>query len=221
MSTSASLIAAAALAGLAGSPHCVAMCGAACAGIGGGAARRSLAFQAGRLAGYALLGAATAASAATLQWTLAHTPLVKPFWAMFHVAVLLLGASLVWLGAQPAMLERGAEQVWRALRIRTLGLDTARWPLLAGALWALLPCGLLYSALMLAALADSAAGGAAVMASFALASGLGLQFGAALWCRTRASTGRWGVRVAGIALVAASAWALGQGLQHEIAAWCA
>ena len=221
MSSLTSLLAAAALAGLAGSPHCVAMCGAACAGIGGSTVRRGLAFHSGRLAGYALLGAAVATSAGTLQWTMAQVAPLKPFWAMFHVAVLLLGASLVWLGAQPAWLERGSERVWRALRLRTLGLDTARWPALAGALWALLPCGLLWSALMLAALADSAPGGAAVMASFAIASGIGLQFGSTLWRQVRASAGRWGVRVAGVALVAASGWALSRGLAHEIAALCA
>lgn len=215
------LLAAAALAGLAGSPHCVAMCGAACSAIGGSKPRRALAFQAGRLAGYALLGAAVAASAGALQWAASQATLLKPFWAMFHVAVVLLGASLVWLGAQPAWLERSSQQVWRALRLRTLALDTARWPALAGGLWALLPCGLLYSALMLAALADTTGQGALVMATFAVASGAGLQFGSTLLQRARASAGRWGVRAAGIALVVASGWALGHGLWHEIAAYCA
>lgn len=214
------LLAAAALAGVAGSPHCVAMCGAACAGIGS-APRRAVAFQLGRLAGYALLGSAVAASAVALQWAAGHAALLKPFWAMFHVAVVLLGLSLVWLGSQPAWLERGAQQVWRALRMRTLALDATRWPAAAGALWALLPCGLLYSALMLAALADTPAQGAAVMATFAVASGAGLHFGSTLLRRARAASGSWGVRAAGVALVAASAWALGHGLWHEVAAYCA
>lgn len=213
------LLAAAALAGAAGSPHCVAMCGAACAGIGTTPAR-ALAFQAGRLGGYALLGAAVAASAGALQWAAAQSLLLKPLWAMFHVAVVVLGLSLLWLGAQPAWLDRGAQQLWRGLRLRTLGIDSRRWPALAGLLWALLPCGLLYSALMLAALADGPLGGAAVMATFAAASGAGLQFGSALWRRLRVRAGRWGVRVAGAALAAASAWALGHGLWDEIRAYC-
>jgi sulfite exporter TauE/SafE len=220
MMSTVGLLAAAAVAGLAGSPHCVAMCGAACAGIGA-TPRRAAAFQAGRLAGYALLGGVVAASAGALQWAAGQATLLKPFWAMFHVAVVLLGASLVWAGAQPAWLERGAQQMWRALRMHTLDLDMARWPAAAGALWALLPCGLLYSALMLAALADSAGEGAAVMATFALASGAGLQFGATLLRKARAGAGRWGVRAAGAALVAASLWALLHGLRHEIAALCA
>ena len=217
---SASLLTAAALAGLAGSPHCMAMCGAACAGVGGHDARRAFAFQAGRLAGYAALGAVAAASAGALQWVAAHAALLKPLWGMFHVAVIVLGASLLWLGTQPAWVERGAQQVWRALRVRTLALDTVRWPFAAGALWALLPCGLLYAALMLAALADSALDGAAVMAVFALASGAVLQLGATLGRRLGTRSGAWGVRLAGAALIAGSAWALLHGLLPAFAAWC-
>jgi sulfite exporter TauE/SafE len=218
--SSTSLLAAAALAGLAGSPHCLAMCGAACAGVGGQKPRRAFAFQAGRLIGYAALGALAAASAGALQWAAAHAVLLKPLWGMFHVAVIALGASLLWLGAQPAWVERGAQQVWRSLRMRTLSLDTARWPFAAGVLWALLPCGLLYAALMLAALADSAVGGAAVMAVFALASGAVLQVGAILGRRLGTRSGAWGVRLAGAGLIAASAFALLHGLWPAFAAWC-
>jgi sulfite exporter TauE/SafE len=218
--TSSSLFVAAAVAGLAGSPHCMAMCGAACAGIAGKRAGHALAFQAGRVIGYAALGALVAASAGALQWAATHAALLKPLWGMFHVAVLLLGASLVWLGAQPAWVDRGAQQVWRALRVRTLSLDTARWPFVAGALWALLPCGLLYAALMLAALADTPLDGAGVMALFALSSGAALQLGASWGRRIGLHSGRWGVRLAGAALVTASAWALGHGLWDTIAAWC-
>jgi len=219
--TSSSLFVAAAVAGLVGSPHCVAMCGAACAGVTGKQAGHALAFQAGRLIGYAALGALVAASAGALQWAAAHATLLKPLWGMFHVAVLLLGASLVWLGAQPAWVDRGAQQVWRALRVRTLSLDTARWPFAAGALWSLLPCGLLYAALMLAALADTPLDGAGVMALFALSSGAALQLGAFGVRRIGLHSGRWGVRLAGGGLVAASAWALGHGLWDTVAAWCA
>jgi len=219
--TGGSLFIAAALTGLAGSPHCLAMCGAACAGIAGRRANHAWAFQAGRLVGYATLGAAVAATAGALQWAAAHAALLKPLWGMFQLAVLLLGASLIWLGTQPAWVDRGAQQVWRAMRLRTLSLDTARWPFVAGALWALLPCGLLYAALMLAALADTALDGAGVMAVFALTSGAVLQFGAHWGRRFAQGSGRWGVRLAGLGLVVASAWALGHGLWDTVAAWCA
>lgn len=215
------LIAAAALAGAVGSPHCVAMCGAGCAAVTRADRRRAWAFHTGRLIGYAALGGIVAASAAALQWSAANSALLKPFWAMFHVAVIVLGLSLVWLGAQPAWVDRASQRVWQALRLRTLSVDRAHWPFAAGVLWAALPCGLLYSALMLAALADTPLHGAAVMAVFALASGAGLQLGTSQWQRLRNATGRWGVRIAGAALVAASAWGLAHGMWDAVAQWCA
>jgi sulfite exporter TauE/SafE len=217
---STSLLAAAALAGLVGSPHCVAMCGAGCAALTGENRWRWLAFQAGRLTGYAALGAVVATSAGALQWTASHAVVLKPFWAMFHVAVIVLGLSLVWLGAQPPWVERASQRVWQELRLRTLPVDRTHWPFAAGVLWVALPCGLLYAALMLAALADTPSQGAAVMGVFALASGAGLQLGVSQWQRLRRASGRWGVRVAGAALVAASAFSLGHGLWDTVAALC-
>lgn len=220
------LLLSALLMGLAGAPHCVAMCGAASAGIGC-TRPRLWTFQAARIVGYALLGAAVASSAALLGWGADRIGLLKPFWAMLHVALVALGISLLWRGRQPAALDRLAQRAWQALRLRTLGWDSssARGPLvasgIAGLLWALLPCGLLYSALMLASLSPAPWQGAAVMASFGLGSGLGLQLGARLlqrWWRPAAGAdGRWGVRLAGVAVAGASAWALGHGLWQDVA----
>ena len=62
-----SLAVTALLMGLAGGPHCIAMCGAACAGLGQAAGERRneamWVFQLGRVLGYAALGALAAASA--------------------------------------------------------------------------------------------------------------------------------------------------------------
>jgi sulfite exporter TauE/SafE len=58
--------------GLAGGPHCVAMCGAACAGMGQVAGvhqnRALLSFQAGRWLGYSLMGGLAALSVQALGW---------------------------------------------------------------------------------------------------------------------------------------------------------
>ena len=94
-----------------------------------------------------------------------------------------------------------------------------------GLAWALLPCGLLYSALMVAELAPDVLAGAGVMALFALGSGVSLAVGPWLWLRLRgagprAGGGAWGVRVAGAALAASSAWALWMALAHNAAPWC-
>jgi sulfite exporter TauE/SafE len=90
-----------------------------------------------------------------------------------------------------------------------------------GAAWALLPCGLLYSALALAALAGEPAGGAAFMALFAAGSGVALWIGPWLLLRLgRHGRGALGMRLAGLVLLIASGWALWMGLVHDQAPWC-
>lgn len=205
--------------GLAGSPHCIAMCGAACAGIGRAAQPRStralLLFQGGRLAGYAALGALAAASMQGLGWLSGQSAVLRPLWTMVHVAAVLLGLVLLLRARQPLWLDLGARRVWAVVRgrLQTMGRVA---PLGLGAAWALLPCGLLYSAVMVAALSGSATSGAAVMALFALGSGLVLFVGPWLWLRLGrfGGNGGWGMRVAGLALVLASGWALWMGLAH-------
>jgi uncharacterized protein len=96
----------------------------------------------------------------------------------------------------------------------------------AGALWLGWPCGLLQSALVIAALANSAAAGAAVMAAFALASAVGLWAGPALWWRLNGAAAvgswaaTWSVRLAGASLAAVSAWSLGRDLWPRVTAYC-
>jgi sulfite exporter TauE/SafE len=95
----------------------------------------------------------------------------------------------------------------------------------AGLVWAAWPCGLLQSALVLAALANSPAGGALVMTGFALVSATGLMAGPALWSwigggavAARAAT--WAVRLSGAMIAGAAGFALTHGIWAEVAAWC-
>lgn len=218
------LAATALLMGLAGGPHCVAMCGAACAGIGRSSAgtntRSMWIFQAGRVLGYSALGAVAAASMQGLGWLSVHSAALRPVWTLFHVAAALLGLMLLWQARQPVWLEDGARKVWSRVRSVTKGSAGAA-PLLLGVLWSLLPCGLLYSALLVAALTSSALEGAAIMALFALGSSISLMAGPWLWLRLRKpGSGRWAIRLAGLALLATSLWALWMGLVHNTAPWC-
>ena len=70
-----SLAVTAVLMGLAGGPHCVAMCGAACAGLAQAAGPRQhqalTAFQIGRLTGYSVLGAVAAGGMQALGFPIA------------------------------------------------------------------------------------------------------------------------------------------------------
>lgn len=232
----ASLLLAALLMGAAGSLHCTAMCGAACAAVIQRSGPRVpsqalLGFHVGRLAGYAAGGALAAASVSALAGWSQAMPALRPLWSLLHVAALMLGLWLAFTGRQPAwMTALGRPPQWAAAAGAwqpVHGPAPSRWqaPLgaaAAGSLWVALPCGLLQSALLVAALASTPLGGAAVMAAFALASSLGLLLTAAAWRRTLAAPGtlRWAVRLAGAMLAGASAWALGHGLWLKVLAYC-
>jgi uncharacterized protein len=212
------------LMGLAGGPHCVAMCGVACAGIaqsGGGKTRSLWVFQGGRLLGYSAMGGLAAMSMQSLGWLTVHAAAFRPLWSLVHVAAAMLGLMLVWQAKQPVWLENAARKIWRQAQ-KTTGDMRSGAPLVIGILWSLLPCGLLYSALLVAALAGSVADGAAVMALFALSSSVSLMAGPWLWLRLRGQgSGQWAIRIAGLMLFATSVGGLWMSLMHNTAPWCA
>jgi len=213
--------------GLVGGPHCVAMCGAACAGLSQAAGPRKnqaiFSFQGGRVLGYSALGALAAASMQGLGWLTVQSAALRPVWSLLHVAALVLGLLLLFKAEQPVWLERMGRSLWQAARQWSLRSASAPWVL--GMVWALLPCGLLYSALLVAALAGSVTGGAMVMALFAVGTSVSMVAGPWLWLRLRGDAafgghGSLGVRVAGAALALSAAWALWMGLVHNAAPWC-
>lgn len=138
------LAATAILMGLAGGPHCVAMCCAACAGIGrtqsGQSTRALWVFQAGRLLGYSALGALAAASMQGLGWLSVHSAAFRPVWTLFHVSAAMLGLMLLWQARQPIWLENTARKIWHGVRSITGNLkgNATLAPIgLMGVLWAL------------------------------------------------------------------------------------
>jgi uncharacterized protein len=213
------------LMGLAGGPHCMAMCGAACAGLtrlGGTSSNRSLwAFQGGRLAGYAAAGAAAAFTVQSLGWLTSNTAALRPFWTLFHLAVLAWGLMLVAQARQPMWVGSAGRSIWSRVR----PMASARGGVFAtGALWAFMPCGLLYSALLVASLSGGPIEGALSMALFAVGSGLSLALAPHLLARLQRAGNRlrqdWGTRAAGALLVLAALWALWMDLAHRVAVWC-
>jgi sulfite exporter TauE/SafE len=215
--------------GLAGGPHCVAMCGAACAGMGQVAGvhqnRALLSFQAGRWLGYSLMGGLAALSVQALGWLTVESAALRPVWSMLHVAAVVLGLLLVWQAKQPVWFDQSAQQLWgkiRRFKGNSVKGNSGKFaPLVVGMLWAFMPCGLLYSALMVAALTGNVLDGALTMACFALGSGVSL--GLAPWLLLKLKSigdGAWGIRLAGLALASTSSWALWMGLAHNQAPWC-
>ena len=221
------LIGSAALLGLAGTPHCAVMCGATCtAATGRGGPGASLAFQATRVAGYAVAGAVVATGVGALAALAQISPALRPLWTLVHAAALALGLWLVWYGRQPAwMASLGRNPA--PMPATPAGWAPMQMPVraaVAGSAWVLMPCGLLQSALLVAALTETAQSGALAMAGFALASSTGLLFAPWLWQRLgRQGEHRWDrglTRAAGLMLVGASSWALGHGLWQRVAAYC-
>lgn len=171
--------------------------------------------------GYSALGALAAASMQGLGWLTVQSAALRPVWTLFHVATLVLGMLLLWNARQPVWLEQAGRRIWSGARSLASAWGRGA-PLVIGIFWTFLPCGLLYSALLVAALTGRATEGAYVMALFALGTSVSMMAGPWLWLRLRgADAGDWGVRLAGIALAASSAWALWMGFARNAAPWCA
>ena len=166
------------------------------------------------------MGALAAASMQTLGWLTVQTAVLRPVWSMFHVAMLVLGLVLLYSARQPVWLERTGHRIWAGARALALGRGRGA-PLLVGLLWTFLPCGLLYSALLVAGLTGHALEGAMVMALFAVGTSVSMMLGPWLWLRLKGDgSGDWGVRLAGLALAASAAWALWLAYAHNAAPWC-
>jgi sulfite exporter TauE/SafE len=210
--------------GIVGGPHCVAMCGAACAGISRAAGARSTqalwSFQFSRMLGYSLCGAFAAGAGQGLAVLGTNTIAIRPVWTMFHAAAFLLGLALIWQARQPAWIDSLGQSLWRKARpvLTRLG---PRAPIVLGVGWAFMPCGLLYSALLVASLSANVFEGAAIMALFSLGTSISLTAAPWLLLRLRGGqSGAWAIRLAGLALALTSGWALWMGLTNPTGLFC-
>lgn len=175
MSFDASIIFPAFLLGFMGSAHCLGMCGGISATLGAANERRalslSLGYNLGRVLSYTLLGAVVGVltqglSQPLLQWLPQSARWLRSLAGLMVIAMGLYVAGW-WRGL--AQLENIGLYVWRHVQPLTKSLlppKTIGAALLLGALWGLLPCGLVYSSLTWAALSADAARGALWMAAF-------------------------------------------------------
>jgi len=210
------------LMGLAGGPHCIIMCGAACVGIRQSGGNNSLLkFQFGRILGYATLGAVAAFSVKNIAWVSSQSLALHPLWTFFHVLVLSWGLVLLVYARQPSWADRIGHSIWGQVR-KLSNLPGGLW--MTGILWSLMPCGLLYSALLVASLSGSPVSGAFSMASFAVGTTVSLMLGPVLWLKLKRGS-KWinesrSMRVAGLLLTLAAAWAIWMDLTHQFKVWC-
>jgi sulfite exporter TauE/SafE len=151
------------LAGLLGGAHCIGMCSGFVLAAGG---RRAWLFHAGRLAGYAVLGAVAGLAGAALDLGGAAAGLHRLRFAVS--GALLLAFGLAFLGLVPRRWLEPGVGATAALIARARRASGPAFPFLLGLPIGLLPCGLLYPMYAAAAGTGSALGGAAHLLAFGL-----------------------------------------------------
>ncbi len=177
MSELAAALTTALLAGLLGSAHCLGMC----AGISGlfamhasvtGLRRQlpmAITYNAGRLASYTILGLVIAALGGRF---IGLTPaLAGPVRLAAGALIILIGLQIAFDLRMLGGLERMGGAVWERVAPFAKGLlpvTSLPHALGLGLLWGLLPCGLVYSVLLVAASSGEAGDGALIMLAFGL-----------------------------------------------------
>lgn len=171
------------LASVAGSLHCAGMCGPLLAIVqGGNAPRLHVAYQAGRLAAYALLGFAAGVVGHGID-TMASAR------GLENAGVALAGTALVITALARSFSARGHRPRTFAAMALTRALAREQpvlRALLFGAATGLMPCGWLYAWLSVAAAAGAPVSGALVMVSFGLGSVPALAAGNAIAAKVMA-----------------------------------
>ena len=207
------------LAGLLGSAHCVGMCGGfvALLGVGGGpsVATRQAAYFGGKTLTYAAFGALAGAVGFALR---------EAFSGLGGVVSVGLGLAMVGAGlavcgvawGRGAVADRLAARLGPAVT-RLVGSGRPGSLVLLGAVNGLLPCGLVYGMLAVAAASGSAVRGALTMAVFGLATVPALALVGLLGARLRPSRRLALQRLAGVLVVAMGALTVARGA-HALAA---
>lgn len=163
------------LAGLMGGVHCAAMCGgwvaAACGGERGRRFGYPLAYNAGRLASYALAGALAGALGEASLWLRGGAVMQQLLLALAGSALVMVALYLSGVAPFIRALEAAGGVVWRQVQPYSrwfLPVNSLPRAAALGALWGWLPCGMVYAMLLAALATGEAWQGALVMTAFGL-----------------------------------------------------
>jgi len=175
--------------GLLGSVHCVGMCGGivgalsvvsaprfpvavvVSSGKRSAAGWRVVAYNLGRIASYVMAGAIAGGVTGGVRTLAGLSFLQKGGYGLANLMLVVLGLYLMDAWRALVRLEAMGQIVWQRVQPWTkylLPLDSPLKMLAAGALWGWLPCGMVYSVLLMALLTGSAFSGAMVMLAFGL-----------------------------------------------------
>lgn len=171
------ILSAALLTGLLGSAHCLGMC----AGISGlfavnaeiGTLKRQLpmaiAYNTGRVLTYALLGAVVATFGGALVE--AKPTLARPILLITGTVIILIGLQVAFNWRLLSPIEKMGALLWKQLAPiakHFVPVNSLPRALGLGLLWGWLPCGLVYSVLLIAATSAVPLAGAATMLAFGI-----------------------------------------------------
>lgn len=210
---------AALLLGLAASGHCLVMCGGISAALGVATAKgpdgrpRTMllaGYQLGRTLSYALAGLLLGGALGSLVGLLDIEAVRRGLRALSAVALLL--AALVAFGRVRAPAFGAGRFLWPRLAPigrRLLPVTSLPRAIAFGMVWGWMPCGFVYTVLVIATLQLDALGAAATMIAFGLGTAPAM-IATALGARhlARYTAGPSGKRVAGVVLVASAALTL-------------
>ena len=203
--------------GLMGGVHCLGMCGGVVGTLTFSLDVKhqhswwrmlpfQLAYNAGRILSYGVIGAIFGLLGMALGSLAAFLPVQQGLQIFAGVMMIALGLYLAgwWFGV--AKIERIGQKLWQRLQPyaqRMTPVSNYRQAGLYGLIWGWLPCGLVYSMLIMAMTAGGALEGAMVMLAF----GLGtlpnlLLMGVFAFYFTRLARNLWVKRLAGLSVIA-------------------
>lgn len=209
------------LVGLLGGVHCLGMCGGVVGTLTFSLSPQhqlsqwrmlpfQLAYNLGRISSYVIAGALIGLLAASLTTLVPFLPFQQALQIFAGLFMLALGLYLAgwWNGI--VVIEKIGGRLWRRVQPYTHKLTPVKslhqaW--LYGLVWGWLPCGLVYSVLIMAFSAASATQGALVMLAFGLGTLPNLMLmGVFAFYFTRLARTRWVKRVAGLSVMAMGIW---------------
>jgi sulfite exporter TauE/SafE len=165
------------LVGLLGGGHCVGMCG----GIVGAVSLSLpgqrphfgylLAYNAGRIGSYTIAGMIAGLLGASGFFLHGVLPVEKLLYLLANLMLVALGLYLAGFWQGVLVLERAGGALWKSLQPlskKLLPLRSVPQALALGVVWGWLPCGLVYSVLVVALASGSMAQGGLLMLAFGL-----------------------------------------------------
>ncbi|GKT12803.1 MAG: hypothetical protein ISEC1_P1784 [Thiomicrorhabdus sp.] len=216
-----SILITALMVGFLGGVHCLGMCGGVVGALTFSLEPRvqsswwrmlpyQLAYNLGRISSYAIVGAIFGSLGALIGSLAVFLPAQQILQMIAGVFMIALGLYLGgwWFGI--VAIERIGQKVWGKLSPYTKSITpvkTLRHAWFYGLLWGWLPCGLVYSMLIMAMSAGSAVNGALVMLAFGLGTLPNLIFiGVFAFYFTKLSRNVIVKKIAGLSVVAMGAW---------------